>query len=88
MTQSAFQFDLVIGMILTLLILAIPPVRATFGFLFGSILLPAFLMILQGSTVWILWAVKVMARAHIDSIAHLLRPRSVVFRSLKDEVES
>ena len=82
------KFFLILSLFMVAVLLMIPGLRTLIAGLFGRLLTPGFLGILKMLAVWIFWILKSILKAHQLLLKNLLLPRSVIYRSLKDDVKS
>ena len=86
--SGEMKFFLISGFFLTAIMMMIPAFRMLMAGLFGRLLTPGFLGTLKTTAVWIFWILKNILMAHQLLLKNLLLPRSVIYKSLKDEEKS
>lgn len=86
--SGEMKFFLIAGFFLVAVLMMIPACRMLMAGLFGRLLTPGFLATLKTIAVWIFWILKNILGAHQVLLKNLLLPRSVIYKSLKNDEKS
>jgi len=81
------QFWLILMALGSMVLLMLPPFRSLMSAIFGRLLMPASLAISGTITLWIFWLLKTVLTDHLQILRNLLSPRSVIYKSLRSDVD-